>query len=284
MNRIQTQASFFAEYDALLARWPVEVERIELRSRHGTTRVNACGPLGGHPLILLHGGGTTSAVWYNNVAELSRGRRVYAIDVLGDRGRSVYDGEPITGLADLMAWLDSCLDGLGVSRADVCGHSYGAWMSLRYALHAPERVGKLVLLDPSQCFGGQRLTYLLHAVPLFVWPKPTSRRRFFTWETAGAIDPTLLNVMCLAWHATSPAGAKFVWPKRPSDAQLQTLSTPILILLAEKGRQNDVGQLTANARRLVPHAITRVLQGATHHTIPAESAHDLNRQVTDFLA
>jgi hypothetical protein len=34
----------------------------------------------------------------------------------------------------------------------------------------------------------------------------------------------------------------------------------------------------------VPHAITRVLQGATHHTIPAESAHDLNRQVTDFLA
>ena len=74
----------------------------------------------------------------------------------------VYDGDPITGRADLMAWLDSCLDGLGVPRADICAHSYGGWIALRYALHAPQRVARLVLLDPTQCLSGQRLTYRLH--------------------------------------------------------------------------------------------------------------------------
>ena len=284
MDRIDTQASFFAEYDAVLARWPVVVEQIDLPSRHGTTRVNACGPPGAPPLILLSGGGAPSAVWYANVAELSRTRRVYAVDALGDRGRSVYDGEPITGLAGLMAWLDSCMDGLGVTRAQLCGHSYGGWIALRYALHAPERVGKLILLDPTQCFSGQRLAYRLHAVPVFARPGLRSRRRFFTWETAGAFDPGLLALMCLPFSGRSPRGARFIWPKRPADADLRALTMPVLVVLAGKGRQNSVGRLRANAQRLVPNVSITVLTQATHHTIPAVQPAELNRHLTAFLA
>jgi pimeloyl-ACP methyl ester carboxylesterase len=284
VDRSSTPASFLAEYDAVLTGWPVTVEQIELRSRYGTTRINACGPPGRPPLVLLSGGGAPSAVWFANIGELSRTHRIYAIDALGDRGRSVYDGDPITGRADLMEWLDSCLDGLGVPRADICAHSYGGWIALRYALHAPQRAARLVLLDPTQCFSGQRLTYRLHAIPLFVRPGPGSRRRFFIWETAGAIDPTLLALLCLPFSAKSPRGARFVWPKRPADAELRALATPVLVLLAENGRQNDLRRLSANAHRLVPHVSTSVLPGATHHTMPAGPAAELNRHLTAFLA
>jgi pimeloyl-ACP methyl ester carboxylesterase len=182
-----------------------------------------------------------------------------------------------------MAWLDSCLDGLGVTSADVCAHSYRGWIALRYALHAPQRVARLVLLDPTQCFSGQRLTYRLHAIGLFARPGPESRRRFFTWETAGAKDPRLLALMCLPFSGKSPRGARFVWPKRPADAELRALATPVLVLLAEKGRQNDLRRLSANAHALVPHIATSVLPGATHHTIPAVPPGELNRHLTAFL-
>jgi len=99
---VETQAPFQAAYDAMLARWPGLVEAIDLRSRFGTTRVNACGPPSAPPVILLPGGGTTSTVWYANVGALSESYRVYAIDVIGDRGRTVYNGDPVRTLADLL--------------------------------------------------------------------------------------------------------------------------------------------------------------------------------------
>ena len=284
MDEARAREAFFEAYEAILDRWPVRVERLDLRSRHGTTRVNACGPADAPPLVLLHGGGATSTIWFANVAGLSRTRRVYALDALGDRGRSIYDGEPMTGRADLMSWLDSCLDGLGVTRADLCGHSYGAWILMRYALHAPDRVSRLALLDPTQCFGGQRLNYRLHAVPLFVRPGEASLRRFFTWETARALDPQVLSLLSVPFPRPSPKGAKFVWPKRPADAELRALRTPMLVLLAGRSRQNDVREQSDTVRRLVPHATVEVLPTATHHTMPTEHGEELDRYLTAFLS
>lgn len=275
--------AFVDAYEEILKRWPVPIERLDLPSRHGTTRVNACGPADAPPLVLLHGGGTTSAIWYANVAGLSRSHRVYALDALGDRGRSIYNGQPMTGLADMMAWLDSCLDGLGVAATDLCGHSYGAWILLRYALHAPDRVGRLALLDPTQCFGGQRLSYLLHAVPLFVRPSVATRRRFFAWETAGALDPQVLALLSVPFSASPPRGAKFVWPRRPGDAELRGLRAHLLVLLAGRSRQNNVREQSANARRVVPNATIDVLPTATHHTLPTEHGDELDRYLGDFF-
>ena len=38
-----------------------------------------------------------------------------------------------------MSWLDDVLDQLGLNAAAFCGHSYGSWLALSYALHAPAR-------------------------------------------------------------------------------------------------------------------------------------------------
>jgi pimeloyl-ACP methyl ester carboxylesterase len=66
-----SDAEFYRAYDALLARWPVPVEPVDVASVYGTTRVNVCGPADGEPLVLLHGGGATSTVWSGVVGELS---------------------------------------------------------------------------------------------------------------------------------------------------------------------------------------------------------------------
>jgi pimeloyl-ACP methyl ester carboxylesterase len=284
VNTAERQAAYFAAYDAMLARWPGPVERLDVASRFGVTRVNACGPADGPPLVLLHGGGTTSTVWYANVGALSRTYRVYAIDAIGDRGHTVYSGEPIGTVADLMAWFDSCLTGLGLTRVRLCGHSYGAWIVLKYALTKPHRVQRLALLDPTQCFTGQRRTYLLHALPLLMLPGPRTKRRFFTWETGGTMDPGFLDFLCLPMVVDAPPDATFIWPRRPADNEFVELTAPTLVLVAERGRQNNPARLTANARRLVPHATVGTVAGATHHTMPMAPAEAINQYLLDFLA
>ncbi|MFJ9413560.1 alpha/beta fold hydrolase [Streptomyces sp. NPDC101227] len=274
---------FLAAYDAVLARWPVPVDRMDLTSAYGTTRVTACGPEDGEPLVLLHGGGATSTVWYANVADLARTRRVYAIDRIGEAGRSLRGDRPIRSVDDLHDWLDGVLDGLGpgLGSADLCGHSYGGWIALTYALRAPQRVRSLVLLDPTQCFAGYRPGYLLRALPMLL--RPTARRAhaFLAWETRdAAADPAWRELYGLA--AEFP-NAETVVGKRPRPHQLRGATVPALVLLAADSRAHDSRRVEAAARRYLPHAETAVLPGLSHHGMPFQHSAALNRLMLEFL-
>ncbi|MFJ8474574.1 alpha/beta fold hydrolase [Kitasatospora sp. NPDC094011] len=278
-------APFLAAYDRLLARWPVPVEPLTVRTAHGTTRVNACGPADGRPLVLLHGGGATSTMWFANAgAWAEAGHRVLAVDLIGDPGRSVHDGTPLGDVPGLHGWLDAVLDRLGVAEADFCGHSYGCWLALTYTLHAPARVGRLALLDPSLCFARYRPGYLLHALPLFLPGRtPARAHAFLDWETAGSprTDPDWREVYALG-YADFPASRVITGP-RPTPARLGTLTTPLLALYADRSRALDPHRAAEATRRAVPHATVTTVPGATHHNVPVAAAPEVNRQVLTFL-
>ncbi|WP_405765699.1 alpha/beta fold hydrolase [Streptomyces sp. NBC_01538] len=272
---------FLAAYDAVLDHWPVPVDRMDLTSAYGTTRVTACGPVDGEPLVLLHGGGATSAVWFANVADLSRTRRVYAVDRIGEAGRSLRGGRPVRSVDDLLDWLDGVLDGLGLGRADLCGHSYGGWIALTYALRTPQRVRKLALLDPTQCFAGYKAGYLLRALPMLIRPTAQRARAFLAWETHGAeVDPAWLDLYGFA--AEFPR-TKVVVGKRPRPRQLRNSTVPTLVLLAGDSRAHDIRRVEAAARLHLPHVETAVLPGLSHHSGPFARAAAFNSMLLDFL-
>jgi pimeloyl-ACP methyl ester carboxylesterase len=277
-----SQADFFAAYDAVLDRWPVVVESLDVPSAYGRTRVQACGPIDGPPLVLLHSGGATSTVWFANVGALSRTLRVYAVDQIGDAGRSVHDGQPIRGVADFMAWLDDLFDFLDLRAAALGGHSYGAWLALNYALHAAHRVRKLILLDPTGCFAGMRMSYRLHAVPVFARPGAQRMRAFLEWETSGApLDPAWLHLAALAGGEVR--GSKIIQPTRPPADRLRACRVPTLLVLAEKSRSLDPRRTADVAQRLMPDLRAAILPGATHHTLPTVDSAALNREILRFL-
>jgi pimeloyl-ACP methyl ester carboxylesterase len=278
----EAEAAFFAAYDAVLDQWPVLVETDDVPTRFGTTHVNICGPTGGKPVVLLHGGGATSTVWFANVEQLSRAHRVYAIDMIGGAGRSVHDGAPTGTPADLLDWLDAVLDALGVDIGYFCGHSYGGWLALNYALHAPQRVRRLALLDPTTCFAGLSLSYRLRAVPLFVRPTAARMRAFIGWETGGmTVNPAWLTLAALG-TADFPQ-SKIIMPHRPAAESLRALTVPTLLLLAERSRAHDVRQVEANARELMPDIAAVTLPGATHHSVPTENPARLNHELVEFF-
>jgi pimeloyl-ACP methyl ester carboxylesterase len=85
---------FFAAYDAMLREWPAGVGAVDIPTPNGLTRVQTLGKDSAPPLLLLHGGGATSTVWHSVAGSLARTRRVYAVDQIGDAGRSVVQRAP----------------------------------------------------------------------------------------------------------------------------------------------------------------------------------------------
>ncbi|MFI2435656.1 alpha/beta fold hydrolase [Streptomyces sp. NPDC018693] len=273
--------AFRAAYDKVMAKWPADREAVDVPTPYGTTHVNVCGPRDAPALLLLPGGGgATSASWYAQVGELARVRRVYAVDLVGAPGRSEAGRAPRTA-ADLAAWLDGLLDGLGVARADLGGHSYGAWIALRYALHAPERIRRLFLLDPTQCFAGFKTAYLLHALPMLLRPTPRRVRAFLEWETGGVgLDADWLRLQEAA--AGFPAARPVTGP-RPAAQELRALDMPVLLLVAANSRTHDTSAVTARAGEALRDAETVILPGVSHHALPYAASPALGRRLSDFL-
>ncbi|MET8571531.1 alpha/beta fold hydrolase [Streptomyces sp. NPDC004783] len=271
-------SAFDHAYDELRARWPQSTEERDIATPYGRTRVHVHGPADGSPLVLLPGGSATGLVWFANAAALGARHRVHAVDLMGDAGRTERRGRPLRNADDLMAWLDAVLDGLGLDHTHLCGHSYGGWLAVRYALHAPQRVDRLALVDPTQVFAGFRPGYLLRALPHLIRPSEARTRAFLAWETAGTHpDETWQRLYALA--ATVP-GRKIVAGGRPGVAGLRM---PVLVVLAERSRTHDAVKVAGLARRTLPHGEVVLLPGATHHSLPLTEPKQLNDRLLDFL-
>jgi pimeloyl-ACP methyl ester carboxylesterase len=174
------------------------------------------------------------------------------------------------------------LDYLGVQRTAIAGHSYGAWLALRYALRAPARVSHLVLLDPTTCLAPLSLAYRLRSIPLFTRPSAGRARRLLAWETRGRpLDPDWLAVAATGADLGRP---QIVLPRVPAPAELAGLAMPVLVVVAARSRAHDPALITARARERLPGVTVETLAQATHHTIPTEDADELTGCIEGFLA
>jgi alpha/beta hydrolase fold len=146
----ETRAELMAIYDEALRQWPVPYETSFLPTRYGQTHVIASGDPASPPLVMTHPAAVGGFVWSSIIASLSERRRVYALDTIGDVGRSELadpDRYPKKG-SDYSAWLDDVYEQLEITQADVVAGSMGGWIAMHHAIYAPSHVRRLVLLGP----------------------------------------------------------------------------------------------------------------------------------------
>lgn len=98
----------------------------------------------GHPVVLLHSGGTDLRDWAFVAPLLARDYKVVAFDGRGT-GKSPAPLKNANYVEDLL----SLLDHLELEKATLIGHSIGGQIATEFALNYPERVSNLVLIAPS---------------------------------------------------------------------------------------------------------------------------------------
>jgi proline iminopeptidase len=107
----------------------------------------------GTPIIVVSGGPGLGHYYLRPGMDAlaEEGHRVIYYDQRGS-GRSE-PGDSATGtLAEAIADLDAVRRGIGIERANLLGHSFGADMAVLYAAQHPENVASLVLANPGPPF------------------------------------------------------------------------------------------------------------------------------------
>ncbi|WP_328454935.1 alpha/beta fold hydrolase [Amycolatopsis sp. NBC_00438] len=115
-------------------------ERIELADGHLSYEERGEGP----PVVFLHAGGMTRAMWAEQFTRFAGAHRVIRYDARGSGGSSDPSG-PFSHREDLKQLLDA----LAVERPVLVGCSLGSRVFLDFALAYPDRAAGLFLSSPG---------------------------------------------------------------------------------------------------------------------------------------
>jgi 3-oxoadipate enol-lactonase len=106
---------------------------------------------GSVPMVLSNSLGTNHSLWEFQVAAFSRQRAVWRYDT---RGHGDSDQPPGEYSIDRLGQdLVAVIDATGLERVDLCGVSIGGMTALWVALHAPDRVRRVVLANTAAQIG-----------------------------------------------------------------------------------------------------------------------------------
>lgn len=257
----------------------------------------------GSPVVLLHGGGLDSArlTYDPTIPDISADHRVFAPDWPGF-GESPAPPEP-WDLSRYETFLGRLVDRLGLERVSLVGLSLGGGLALGFALHHPERVDRLVLVD-SYGLGrevpGGLAGYALVRFPFvneFTWWM-LGRSRYLVRKTLEALfaNPRALSddLVDGAYQLVRQRGAGQVWQAiqrsevgfrgvRTSYVdQLTNLAVPTLILHGAADRAVPVAW-AERAHVLIPNSSLAVVPNAGHW-LPRETPDEFARIVMGFLS
>lgn len=231
---------------------------------------------GGRPLLLVHG--FTGAKedfgdWWDTLAQ--EGWHVVAPDLRG-HGRSSHPvGRDAYRLDLLEADILGLIDALDWDRVVLLGHSMGGMVAQAIAIHHPERLDALILMDtvPDAPSAGVKLAFTLPirllgmntVARLATKPPPrapASVRRLYD-ERPGYV--AFLQTKIRDSSKDMALGMMADLGRRPDQlAALRALRLPVLVLCGE----HDMPGFVAGARRMadaIDGAVLQVLPGAAHN-------------------
>lgn len=241
-----------------------EIERRYIRV--GTSRVYYQEVGSGFPVILIHGLSGSGRWWQKNIRPLSERFHVYIVDLIGF-GRS--RGKQGFVLQEAAAHLTRWMDELELETVHVVGHSLGGVIALDLAAVCPDRVERLVLVEPALIDADLSTIEHVRGFLRALWHLPVS------------FLPLLVQD---AWRAGPVSILQAARELLTTDAvsRLRRIQAPTLVVWGEYDTAvpRDVGRTLV---REIPSSRLEVISGAGHNPM-WDRSEAFNQIVLNFLS
>ena len=252
----------------------------------------------GPTVLLVHGGGAGSAIWFRQIAALAKTHRVIAPDhpTFGLSGQVAYE-PPLHD--SLVQYLIGFMNEMDLDRVDAVGLSMGAQGILATALVHPDRFNKLIVIDSAGMGKEFPMVYKLAATPiigrLIIRSNRWGRDNYFrTYEVVDDKFDDAERYKQYAYDVTLPKGhtdavrssLKLItdWSGQKSifaDEELKSIENPMLAIW---GAQDKLFPVEHGYRlaELVPNANLHVIENAAHAPL-LDNAEHVNDLLVSFL-
>ena len=257
------------------------IDRI-VELRDGAVRVRVLSHGQGTPLVYFHSihdrGG-----WPELLERLAERYTVHAPfhpGVAGSEGVETLDD-----VVDLALVYDELLTALGIARAHLAGHFFGAMVAAELAAIFPHRASRLALLSPLGLWLDQAPVADVLVLPsddlnAVLWKDPASAAAT-SWRSLPEGDSANVAAQ-IEFIQRRASMARFVWPipDKGLKKRLHRISAPTLLLWGDADRANPVVYAEEWQRR-IKGAEVRLIDGG--HMLAYESPTTVATVLTEFL-
>jgi 2-succinyl-6-hydroxy-2,4-cyclohexadiene-1-carboxylate synthase len=241
-------------------------------------------------MLLVHGFLSSRAQWRPNLAALARVVRPVVVELWG-HGRSPAPADPALYYPEAyIAALDQIRVQLDIERWLLCGQSFGAALTLRYALTYPDRVMAQVFTNSSAALGdaewvqARRASALQQAEEIERDGGAALTRLRVHPIHAKRLPPAVHTEMLADAQLHTPDGIantlRYATPNVPVRERVKDLRVPTLLVCGERERR--FLPLRTFAEREIPGL--QVVVANAGHAVNIEAAEVFNAAVVDFLA
>jgi len=243
----------------------------------------------GAPVVLIHGVGLDKSMWGGQLVGLSPSYQVIAYDMLGHGNSAAPSDEAC--LKEYATQLKELLDHLQLEKVLLLGFSMGGLVARAFALHYPQYLKGLVILNSVFNRTEEQRSGVL-ARTLEVAKKgpaanvETALKRWFSEEYA-ASSPAQINavrdtVLGNDHHGYLKTYQLFASEDNYMADQLKDIEVPTLVMTGELD-PGSTPQMARDMANLIPNAEAVVISDE-RHMMPMESPKRVNEKLLSFLS
>ncbi len=235
-------------------------------------------------LVLLHYYGGSTRTWKYVTPSLAKSYRTVAMDFRG-WGKS---DDPATGyaLADFADDVAGVINGLGLKRYVLVGHSMGGKVAQLLASRQPRGLAALVLVGSSMPTPLVLSAEMREMILVAYSTREKVEMSIDQVLTAKPLDDTDREQV-IADSLRGAPQAKQAWPLLSSQEdiskKISAIAVPTLVIACEQDRVDSVETTKAELLARIPGAVFHIVPG-TGHLSPLESPTELVQLINEFAA
>jgi len=262
-KNIKYQREYMANYSLAMKDWPVNFDEHYIDNSYGTTYIIESGNRDKPKLILLHWFSFNSTIWIPMIEELSNNYHIFAVDIMGDMGKSNML-IPIETDEDIAKWGSEVINGLGLEKVILAGFSNGGYQAATIARIYPDLIDKLILLAPAATIDNFSFTFFKTVIGTALFPTTKNVDRFIdTFSAYPERWKSYSKIMLKQAFKGSKIQVK-VYPRLLTPQEMRNISMPTLLILGSEERIYNPIKAIKNANQNIPNLTVELIDDCSH--------------------
>lgn len=268
-------------YDAQLQKLGLDCQDIFVDTSFGKTHIVETGNLTGIPLLVFHGGNSTTAYNLLICRFLLKDFHIYAVDIIGHPGKSSEQSLSSQGYR-YGEWASEVIEKLGFQQICCFGGSFGGGVLAKLMCVAPQKIKKSILVVPSGIHNALPIGSVKMMIPLLKYVR--TREDKYIKQTAlhmaiteDVLDNDTLDIVKDSFlHVKTKVGM----PSNVRGTRMKQCVAPTLVIAAELDCLFPARKVLKRAMAIIPNCKTYELKKRGHMHIMTENE---KQMVIDFL-
>lgn len=273
-------------YDKQMESLNIEYEDVYVDTRFGKSHLIKTGNPEGKPILIFHGGNSTTPYSLRSFLSLRKERLIYAVDTIGQPGKSSeYCLSPSN--LEYGIWASDVIHGLGLGKVDCLGGSFGGGILAKLMCFAPEKISRAILIVPSGFSNTSNIGMLIKmGIPMIFYISTRKdkwlersilpmalRKDEIDYDTVEMVKNTFENV-CVKSRMPSSIKSK----------DMTNFAEKTLLIAGEKDILFPGRKVIKRAKRLIPDIKTHLMMNCGHMNASSSEEHKrIMTLINEFL-